>query len=374
MRVLIVFFIGFFLGTIAFSLTIFAVESGTSNVAGKMSTAIGTGDAGYSGDDGPAAAARLNNPFDVAFDRSGNLFISDTFNHCVRRVDAKNGRITTVAGTGTKGFSGDGGPATKAQMNEPYGIVLDKASNLYITDRLNRRIRRVDGRTGVIATVAGDGSKSFSGDGGPAINAGLVEPNGIALDSAANRLYIADVADNRVRVVDLGSETIRTFAGTGKGAHSGDSGPALTAAIFGARAVEVGRDGTVYILERQGNTLRAVDSVTRTIKTIAGTGAKGFTGDGGPALKATFNGPKELAVDASGNLLIVDTENHAIRRIDAKTGTVITIAGNGKRGGRGDGGPATAAQLARPHGVAVAADGGVYIGDTENHRIRRVGP
>jgi DNA-binding beta-propeller fold protein YncE len=374
MRVLIVSFIGFFLSTIAFSLAIFAVEPGTSILNGRMSTVVGMGEAGYSGDDGPAADARLNNPFDVAFDLSGNLFLSDTFNHCVRRVDAKTGRITTVAGTGSKGFSGDGGPATKAQMNEPYGIVLDKAANLYITDRLNRRIRRVDGRSGAITTVAGNGSHVFSGDGGSATQAGLVEPNGIALDGGGNLLFIADVADHRVRVVDLGSGTIGTFAGTGKGAHSGDGGPARDAAIFGARAVEVGRDGTVFILERQGNTLRAIAPETGVIKTITGSGAKGNSGDGEPALKATFNGPKEIAVDASGNLLIVDTENHSIRRVDAKTGSITTIAGNGTRGARGDGKPATSGQLARPHGVAVGLDGAIFIGDTENHRIRKVGP
>jgi sugar lactone lactonase YvrE len=279
-----------------------------------------------------------------------------------------------VAGTGTKGFSGDGDPATEAQLNEPYGIVLDTADNLYITDRLNRRIRRVDRRTGTISTVAGNGSKVYSGDGGSAIRAGLVEPNGIALGAGGKLLFIADVADHRVRVVELGSGTIETFAGTGKGAHSGDGGPARSSAIFGARAVEVGSDGTVFILERQGNSLRAVDPATGIIKTIAGTATKGTSGDGGPALKATFNGPKELAIDASGNLLIVDTESHSIRRIDAKTETITTVAGSGKQGGSGDGKLATSAQLSRPHGVAVGPNGAIYVGDTENHRIRMVGP
>jgi DNA-binding beta-propeller fold protein YncE len=339
-----------------------------------IDTTVGTGQAGDSGDGGPARQARLNQPFDVAFDSAGNVFFSDTGNHRIRRVDAVSGTITTVAGEGTKGFAGDGGPATRARLDEPYGVVVDAQGNIYFADRLNRRVRRIDGRTGLITTLAGDGSKTYSGDGGPAASAGLVEPNGVALDGSGRTLYIADVADHRVRAVDLARGTITTFAGTGQGKHAGDGGPATAASIAGARAVEVGPDGTVYILERQGNTLRAVDLRTGLITTRAGTGAKGFSGDGGPAAAATFNGPKELAIDPAGNLFIVDTENHAIRRIDARTGTISTVAGSGQRGSGGDSGPAPAAQLDRPHGVAVAADGSIWIGDTNNHRVRRVAP
>ncbi len=339
-----------------------------------ITTAVGKGGQAYSAGSDPSRQPTLNNPFDVAFDRSGNLYLSDTFNHSVLKVDAKTQAITRVAGDGHRGFLGDGGPATSARMDEPYGIVLDSENNLFIADRLNRRVRKVDGKTGVMSTVAGDGSKAFSGDGGPAAKAGLVEPNGVALDASGKTLFIADVADHRVRAIDLTTGLIRTYAGTGKGRHEGDGGPAISASIAGARAVEVGPDGTVYVLERQGNALRAIDPKTGTISLVAGTGAKGNSGDGGPALKATFNGPKELAVDPAGNLFIVDTENQTIRRIDIKTGIITTIAGNGRVGGGGDGGPATAAGLARPHGVAVGPDGSVYIGDTENHRIRKVAP
>jgi DNA-binding beta-propeller fold protein YncE len=339
-----------------------------------INTAVGTGRAGDSGDGGPAARAELNQPFDLVFDASGNLYLADTGNHRIRRVDVRSGTITTVAGSGTKGFAGDGGKATEASLDEPYGLAIDEQGNLYFADRLNRRVRRVDSRSGLITTVAGNGSKTFSGDGGPAQEAGLVEPNGVALSRAGRTLYIADVADHRVRGVDLTSGTITTFAGNGQGKHAGDGGPATGASIAGARAVEVAPDGAVLILERQGNTLRAVDPRTGIIQTRGGTGAKGYSGDGGPAAAATFNGPKELAVDRAGTVFIVDTENHAIRRIDAQTSTISTVAGSGRRGPSGDGGPAASAELDRPHGVAIAPDGSVFIGDTNNHRVRRVVP
>jgi sugar lactone lactonase YvrE len=335
-----------------------------------IATAVGTGEKGFAGDGGPAAEALLNGPFDVCFDRAGNLYFSDTFNNRIRRVD-RRGIITTVAGNGEKGYSGDGGPAVEAALDEPYGIVIDSAGNLYIADRLNRRVRRVDAATGIIATLAGTGEAAYGGDGGPAERAGLAEPNGLAFGPGETRLYITDVADNRVRVVDLASGVIGTFAGTGAAEHSGDGHPATAAGTFGARAVKVGSDGTVYILERQGSSLRAVDPLTGTISTIAGTTARGYAGDGGPAPQAVFDAPKEMAVDRDGSLLIVDTENHAIRRIDRATGIVSNLAG-GRQGPGGDGGPAELAGLDRPHGAVVGPDGAIYIGDTNNHRIRKV--
>ena len=336
-----------------------------------ITTVVGTGEKGFGGDGGPADRALLNGPFDVCFDRAGNLYFSDTFNNRVRRVSTTRGVITTVAGNGEKGFSGDGGPATGAALNEPYGVVTDRAGNLYIADRLNRRVRRVDGASGMITTLAGTGEPKYSGDGGPAASAGLAEPNGLAFNSDEKLLYITDVADNRVRVVDLASGTIATFAGTGAAEHSGDGGPATKAGTFGARAVKVAADGTVYILERQGSSLRAVDPKTGVISTIAGTTARGYGGDGGPALEAVFDAPKEMAIDHDGSLLIVDTENHAIRRIAAATGIVTNFAG-GRQGPGGDDGPAEAAGLDRPHGAVVGSGGAIYIGDTNNHRIRKV--
>ena len=344
--------------------------------AGIVTTAVGTGQQGDSGDDGPAILAQLNQPFGVCVDARGNAFFADTFNHRIRKIDRQTGVITTVAGTGKKGFSGDGGPAREAMLDEPYGVAVDDAGNLYFADRLNRRVRRVDARTGHIATIAGTGQATSSGDGGPATLASMVEPNGLAVDRDGRNLYIADVAGHRIRKVDLPRGQISTFSGTGKPRHDGDHGPAARASIWGARAVALGSDGTVYILEREGNRLRAVDPRTGSITTIAGTGIKGYSGDGGPAVNATFNGPKELAVDRRGNLWIVDTENHAIRLVEAGTGLIRTVAGTGRAGGDGDGGPAIRARLDRPHGVAVALDGSIWIGDTNNHRIRlvRAGP
>jgi DNA-binding beta-propeller fold protein YncE len=336
-----------------------------------ITTAVGTGEKGFGGDGGPAAEALLNGPFDVCFDRAGNLYFSDTFNNRIRRVDAGSGVITTVAGNGEKGFAGDGGPAVAAALNEPYGVVVDRVGNLYIADRLNRRVRRIDAATGMITTLTGTGEAAYGGDGGPAERAGLAEPNGLAFGPGETRLYITDVADNRVRVVDLASGVIATFAGTGAAEHSGDGGSAIAAGTFGARAVKVAADGTVYILERQGSSLRAVDPVAGMIATIAGTTARGYAGDGGPALAAVFDAPKEMAIDRDGSLLIVDTENHAIRRIDHRTGIVTNFAG-GRLGPGGDGGPAELAGLDRPHGAVVGPDGAVYIGDTNNHRIRKV--
>jgi sugar lactone lactonase YvrE len=336
-----------------------------------ISTAVGTGEKGFAGDGGPAAAARLNGPFDVAFDSAGNLFFSDTFNHRIRRVDAATGIISTIAGNGEAGYSGDGGPAVRAALNEPYGVVVDRSGNLYTADRLNRRVRRIEAGSGIITTLAGTGEAAYSGDGGPAAAAGLAEPNGLAFDPDERYLYIADVADHRVRIVDLTTGLIATFAGIGMAEHGGDGGPAGEARVFGARAVKVASDGTVYILERQGSSLRAVDPATGLIDTIAGTTGRGYSGDGGPAVAAVFDAPKEMALDRDGSLLIVDTENHAIRRIDRATGIVTTIAG-GRQGPHGDGGPAAEAGLDRPHGAVVGPDGAIYIGDTNNHRVRKV--
>ena len=318
-----------------------------------VSIVAGIGEPGYSGDGSLALEARLNNPFDLAFAPDSSLVFSDTFNHCIRRIDAASGVISTICGTGAKGFSGDGGPAVRAQLNEPYGVAIDRSGRVFFADRLNRRVRIIDA-TGILSTLAGDGSGVFSGDGGPAARAGLVEPNGLALSPDRSRLFIADVAGHRVRVVDLTAGTIETFAGTGEARHHGDGGPAAEAAVFGARAVTFAPDGSLYVMERQGSCIRRVRDGM--IETVAGTGERGYSGDGGDARSAVFDAPKEMAVDHEGNIFVVDTENHAIRRIDARSWIITTIASG----------------LARPHGAVVAPDGSVLVGDSEHHQIRRL--
>jgi sugar lactone lactonase YvrE len=345
----------------------------TADPAPTITSPVGTGKKGFAGDGGPAEKAELDQPFDVAFDKAGNLYLSDTFNHRIRKVDAKTGVISTVAGNGKKGFAGDGGKATEASLNEPYGLELDAEGNLFVVDRLNYCVRKVDAKTAFITTVAGVGGKAgYGGDGGPADKALLVEPNGLCLDGKG-KLYIADVAGHRVRVVDLRSGTIATFLGNGKGVTAGDGATLKDATTFGPRAVAFAA-GKLYVVERNGHCVRVVDTASGAVDRFAGTGKKGYSGDGGKALDATFDGPKEIDIDKDGNVFVVDTENEAIRRIDAKIGIVTTVAGKGrtKTPGLGDGGAATSATLGRPHGVAVGPDGALYIGDTNSHRIRKV--
>ncbi len=337
---------------------------------GMIYTIAGTGEKGYAGDGGPAVSALLNEPFMCAFDAQGNLYVAEAINHCVRRIDLHTGIIATVAGHGTPGYAGDGGPATRATLNQPYALQIDTNGDIYIVDRLNAVIRKVAATTGHITTVAGTGEPGFSGDGGPGVQAQLREPNDCFLDGRGG-LLIADIQDQRIRRLDLVTGRITTFAGNGEKVRAGDGRVATAASILGARAVCMDRRGNTYICEREGNGIRKVDA-NGIMSTIAGTGERGYSGDGGPALRATWGAPKAMRCDHHDNLLVVDTENHAIRRIDAVTGLVTTIAG-GHRGGDGDGSPAIAAGLDRPHGCDVDAQGRIYIADSNNHRVRVVG-
>ena len=339
--------------------------------AGGISTVAGTGERGFGGDGGPAVNAQLSAPSGVALDGAGNLFIADTDNHRIRKVDA-TGTITTVAGSGLPAFGGDGrdgGPATAARLSAPSGVAVDGAGNLFIAESFYNRIRKVDS-AGVITTVAGTGEffGGFSGDGGPATAARLRSPGGVALDGAGN-LFIADSGNNRIRKVDA-TGTITTIAGTGEYGFSGDGGPAIQAALNYPSGVALDGAGNVYIADTYNHRIRKVDSAG-VITTVAGAGEFGFGGDGGPAIQAALNYPSDVVADGAGNLFIAATENHRIRKVDS-AGVITTVAGAGSFGFGGDGGPATAAQLRSPGGVALDGAGNLFIADTDNHRIRKV--
>ena len=336
---------------------------------GIITTVAGNGESGISGDGGPATSASLDLAVDVAVDGSGNLYIGDAQNNRIRKVDGATGVITTVAGTGIAVFSGDGGPATRARLNTPTGIVVDGTGNLYIADFGNHRIRRVDAATGVITTVAG--TAAFSGDGGLAISAQLDFPRGVAVDGSGN-LYIADQGNNRIRRVDGGTGVITTVAGTGAGGFSGDGGLATSAQLIIPRGVALDGLGNLYISDSGNNHVRRVDTATGVITTVAGNGTAGFSGDGGPATSASLTGPRGLAMDSSDNLYVADRGNNRIRYVDLATGVITTVAGNGTEGFSGDGGPATRAGLWSPNGLAVGGTGNLYIADGGNNRIRRV--
>jgi sugar lactone lactonase YvrE len=289
---------------------------------GNLKTIAGNGTAGYVGDGGAATAAELNTPDGVNFDAAGNLYIADVVNNVIRKVDTA-GKITTVAGNGTGGFSGDGGPATAAELHGPFGVTPDAAGNLYIQDTLNARIRRVDAATGIITTIAGNGTFGLSGDGGPATAAEVAEVQGARFDAAGN-LYVAQCGPAAIRKIDTAG-TITTVAGTGTDGFSGDGGPATSAQLNCASGVAIDAAGELFIADYLNNRIRKVDA-TGVITTIAGNGTPGFTGDGGPAAAAEINLPNDVDLDTAGDVYIADSGNNRVRKI-ATTGAITTVAG-----------------------------------------------
>lgn len=388
-------------------------------------TVAGTGDPGWSGDGAGALAACLNEPKSLTLDAEGNLFIADSENHVVRKIDRKTNCIRTVAGctqgvgseakpasptpvpegvdgdpffesgtvnshaviqqtdlsgtvryvvTGTaqaKRFSGDGGPADQALLNFPTAVVVDRAGHLYIADTLNHRVRRVDAATGVITTVAGLGQPRCFGDGRLAVEAGLNEPAALAV-SDEGVLYIADQSNNRVRAVDLATGVICTVAGTGTVAYNGDDVAAIETGLAGPSGLALASDGTLFIADSFNGRIRAVDPVTGLIRTMVGDGGEyRYQGPDEPP-SSSLSRPSGITLDEEGNLYFTDSDNHLVRRWDRFTGCIERIAGVGVARYGGDEGAALDAGLSYPFGIVMDRAGHLLVADTFNHRIREI--
>jgi DNA-binding beta-propeller fold protein YncE len=326
----------------------------------SVSTLIGTGSPGYS-------AEAVNNPYGLVVGPDGELYFCDLDNQRIRRLDLSTHRTTIIAGNGQKAYSGDGGLATAASLNMPHEIQFDAGGNLYIAERDNHVIQKVDAKTGVISTFAGTAVPGFSGDGGPAVRAQLRQPHSIAIDSKGH-LLICDIGNHRIRRVDLSTDTIDTYGGTGERQPTPDGAPVNGTPLNGPRTIAVDAEGHLYLALREGNAIYRVDQRTDRIHHVAGTGEQGYSGDGGPASRATLAGPKGLAC-ARDSLYVADTENHVVRRIELESGIITTVLGTGRRGDGPEPDPLRCA-LSRPHGVFVDAGGVLYVGDSEAHRIR----
>ena len=329
----------------------------------SVATLIGTGSAGYSDQ-------QVNNPYGLVVGPDGALYFCDLDNQRIRRLDLRTRRTSTVAGNGQKGYAGDGRSATDASLNMPHEIQFDSAGHLYIAERDNHVIRKVDAQTRMISTFAGTGSPGFSGDGGPAARAQLRQPHSIAVDHSRHRLLICDIGNHRVREIDFATGLIESFAGTGERQPTPDGARLSGTPLNGPRTIAVDRVGDVYLALREGNAIYRVDGKTQTIHHVAGTGEQGYWGDGGQARAAKLAGPKGLAWSRD-SLYVADTESHVIRKIDLKTGIIRTVLGTGQRGDGPEPEPLTCA-LSRPHGVFVDDRGVLYVGDSEAHRIRTV--
>lgn len=339
--------------------------------AQNIETIAGTGAGGYSGDDGPATNAQLLWPTDVAIDKDGNVYIADHENYRIRKIDKNTGIITTVIGTGVPGYSGDNGSATEARIDHPHGMTIDKYGNIFIADTYNHCIRKITKSTGIITTIAGTGFDGYSGDGGPAMEAQLSSPYGITVDTVGN-IYIADRNNNCIRKVTVATGNISTIAGTGVGGFSGDEVPASEAELYHPSDVCLDKNENLYIADYRNHRIRKVDKVTGIISTIAGTGTPGFSGDTGIATGAQLNYPIGVTIDAVENIYIAEYVNHCVRKINASAGIITSIAGTGVEGYSGDGDVAMNAKLSYPSAVETDAFCSVYIVDYLNNRIRKI--
>jgi len=338
-----------------------------------VQTVAGTGVAGYE----PEGATGLlgtdtlvNNPYGVVVGPDGALYFCEVDTGRTRRLHLGTDRLTTVAGNGEKAYEGDGGTAMDASFSAPHEIRFDSRGNLYVVERDSHVVRKVDAETGLVSTVAGTGEPGYGGDGGAATRAQLRQPHSIAFDADGN-LLICDIGNSRVRTVNMNTGLIHTLSGTGERIATPDSGPLSGTPLLGPRSIDTDPQGNAYLVLREGNAVFRLDIRGNRLQRIAGTGERGYSGDGGPASQATFNGPKGIAYSVSDHsLYIVDTENHVIRRMNLNTGVLDTVLGNGQRGDGPDGNP-LGCKLDRPHGVTVH-EGIVYVTDSESHRVRAI--
>ena len=325
-----------------------------------VNTLVGAGSPGFSD-------TQVNNPYGMVIGPDGALYFCDLDNQRIRRLDLNTKGLTTIAGSGDRGYRGDGGPASEASLNMPHELVFDRSGALYFAERDNHVIRKVDRKTGIISTAAGTGAPGFSGDGGPAAKAQLRQPHSIIRDKDGS-LLICDIGNRRIRRLHLDTGIIETYAGTGESKPTPDGAPVGGTPLNGPRTLALAPSGDLYLALREGNAIYRIDARTQTWHRLAGTGETGYSGDGGPALNARLAGPKGLAFAPDRSLYVADTENHVIRRIDLGTGRIDTVLGAGQRGDGPEADPLSC-KLSRPHGV-LFANGVLYVADSEAHRIR----